>query len=67
MRTAGYCCYPVDDRQILAQDRFTERIDQGERLFSFTLSGLSRESQLQNVELESQLIHQKSMSVCYFP
>ena len=32
-RTSAYCAHPIENRQILRQDRFGERIDQGERLW----------------------------------
>lgn len=67
LRTSGYCCHPVDDRQILPQDRFTGRFDQGERIFHFYLSASRVQTRLKQVELEAQRIIQSPMAICYFP
>src|SRR5690606_9867752 len=37
INSSAYCAHPIDDRQILEDDRFNYRIDVGERQFSFVL------------------------------
>ena len=38
LRSSAYSALPLGDRELLRQDRFTERIDQGERTFTFWLN-----------------------------
>ena len=35
MRSPAYSAHPINDRDVLPQDRYIPRIDQGERLFTF--------------------------------
>ncbi len=67
LRGAAYCAHPIDDRQLLPVDRCSERMDQGQRDFSFVLNASALESRLENIEQESSRIHQPCQIVCYFP
>jgi len=38
LRSPAYAAHPIGDRDLVPQDRFTARIDQGERIFRFWLN-----------------------------
>lgn len=38
LRTATYCAHPIGDRPLLPTDRYTKKIDMGERNFAFRLT-----------------------------
>lgn len=42
VRGVTYCAHPIGDRQLLPQDRFTKKIDQGENNYSFRLTVTNR-------------------------
>ncbi|MFU0801498.1 MAG: Alpha-mann-mid domain-containing protein [Xylanivirga thermophila] len=67
IRTAAYCAHPYEEREILPQDRFTPRIDQGERNFEFYISCSELNERMSDIEFESALIHQAPMAVSFFP
>ncbi|MHB1485663.1 MAG: glycoside hydrolase family 38 N-terminal domain-containing protein [Saccharofermentanales bacterium] len=67
MRSAAYCAHPINDRQILAQDRFNERIDQGERILDFYINASDFSSRMHDIESESSYIQEPPMAVCFFP
>ena len=37
LRGATYCAHPIEDRELIPDDRYTDKIDLGERHFSFRL------------------------------
>ena len=67
LRGAAYCAHPIEDRRILPPDRFSERMDQGERLFSFVLKASATAERVAAMERESQVHQQPCQIVCYFP
>jgi len=67
LRSAAYCAHPIGGRKTLPQDRFNERIDQGERIFDFYINASDFASRMENIEKESALIHEKPYAVCFFP
>ncbi|MBR2024196.1 MAG: hypothetical protein IKA02_00120, partial [Clostridia bacterium] len=42
VRGATYCAHPIGERQLIPNDRFTKKIDQGENAYSFRLTVLDR-------------------------
>lgn len=42
VRGVTYCAHPIGDRQLLPQNRFTKKIDQGENNYSFRLTVTNR-------------------------
>ncbi len=67
LQSAAYSAHPIADRPILPQDRFSPRIDQGERDFSFEINVSDYASRRRDIEAESLLVHQKPMALNYFP
>jgi len=67
LRSAAYCAHPIEGRTILPQDRFSPRIDIGERIFSFTLNGGAKEELLRNVEMEAAFVNEQPVALSYFP
>jgi len=67
VRSPAYCGHPIADRQIVPQDRFTPRMDQGERLYTFRINASDLAGRLAAIDRESQLLNQKPMSLSFFP
>lgn len=67
LRSPAYCGHPIKDRPITPQDRFTARIDQGERLYVFRLQGGALAERLESVDREALLLNQKPMALSFFP
>ncbi len=67
IRGAGYTAHPINDRVILPQDRFSPRIDQGERLYSFLLAGGTTEDRTENVAREAQQFNEAPYALSFFP
>lgn len=68
LRSPAYAGHPVDDiTPIVRQDRFTQRMDQGEHLFRFRINAGPISERLGSVDLESRLLNNSFMSLCCFP
>lgn len=66
LRSAAYAGHPIHDRPIVPQDRYSPRIDQGERLFRFWINAGPRSERLDRIDREA-LIHNEApfaMSFC---
>ena len=62
-RGTTYCAHPIDDRQLLPNDRYTKKMDQGEHNYSFRLCVCKRE------ELERRALEytRKPLAIQAFP
>jgi len=67
LRSPAYTGHPIGDREIVPQDRFTARIDQGERLFRFWLNGGPAQERLQHVDREALVHNERPMALSFFP
>lgn len=67
LQSAAYTAHPIGDRKLLPQDRFSMRIDQGERDFEFVINASDLKTRRKKVDLESLLVHQKPLAMNYFP
>ena len=67
LNAAAYTAHPVDDRPILKQDRFTERMDMGERDFRFILNASCKEERIRNIEFENRVHQEEPYVMNYFP
>lgn len=67
LRSAGYTAHPIDDRIILPQDRFSPRMDQGERVFCFELCGGSAEERIENISREALIFNEPPYALSFFP
>jgi alpha-mannosidase len=67
LRSPAYTGHSLPNRTILSQDRFTPRIDQGERLFRFWINGGDAASRLAAVDREALVCNEKPMALSCFP
>lgn len=66
LRSSGYSGHPIQKRPIMAQDRYSSRIDQGERLYRFWFNGGSFE-RMNKVEKEALALNEKPFVLSFFP
>jgi alpha-mannosidase len=67
LRSPAYSGHPIGDRTIVPQDRYTPRIDQGERLFRFWLNAGPAAKRLAVVDREALSHNEKPMALSFFP
>ncbi len=67
LRGAAYTAHPIHNRVILPQDRFSPRIDQGERLYRFVLEGGTAEERMENVSRQAQQLNEAPYALSFFP
>ncbi|MEN6304048.1 MAG: glycoside hydrolase family 38 C-terminal domain-containing protein [Armatimonadia bacterium] len=67
LRSPAYSGHPIGDREIVPQDRFTARIDQGERIFRFWLKAGPVQERLEAVDREALAHNEKPMALSFFP
>ncbi len=67
LRSPAYCAHPWGDREILPQDRYNPRIDQGERLFTFWVNAGEWESRLEQIDREAIAHNEKPYALSFFP
>ncbi len=67
LRSAAYTGHPIGDRPIVPQNRFTPRIDQGERLFRFWITAGDTASRLEQVDREAAVHNEAPFAVSFFP
>jgi alpha-mannosidase len=67
LRSAGYSVHPIRDRVPVPQDRFSPRMEQGERSFRFWLNGGQRHKRMKAVEREALAKNEKPMALSFFP
>lgn len=67
LRSAAYSCHPINDRPYLPQDRFSPRIDQGERVFRFQLEAGAAGERLARVDREATAFGEQPMALSFFP
>ncbi len=67
LRSPGYTAHPIDERQILPQDRYSPHVDQGERLYRFALLGGSADSLLPAAGRRADEFGEAPMVLSFFP
>ena len=67
LRSPAYAGHPFFDRPIVEQDRYTPRIDQGERVFRFWLNAGSLDERLSAVDREALVHNEKPYALSFFP
>lgn len=67
LRSPAYAAHPIQDRPILPTDRYSPRIDQGERLFRFWLQGGPVDERLEAVDREALALNERPMALSFFP
>ncbi len=64
---AAYAAHPIAGRPLLAQDRLTPRMDQGQREFSFRLFGGAAETVMRDIERQALLVNEEPFALQMFP
>lgn len=67
LRSPGYCALPVLDRPILPQDRYSDRMDQGERIFNFRFNAGNLKQRLEVIDREALVHNEKPAVLCFSP
>ena len=67
MRSPAYSCHPWNDKIFLADDRFSARHDQGERVFRFWCNGGPARERLGGIDREAQARNEAPVALSFFP
>lgn len=67
LRSPAYCGHPIEDRTIMPQDRFSPRIDQGERLYTFWLNAGPAQDRMEAIDREALVHNEKPFILSFFP
>ncbi|BBI35196.1 glycoside hydrolase family 38 N-terminal domain-containing protein [Cohnella abietis] len=67
LRSPGYCAHPINDRAIVMQDRFSPRIDQGERQYTFWFNAGALEERRTVVDREADAHNERPYALSFFP
>lgn len=67
LRSPGYSGHPILERTIMPQDRYSSRIDQGERLYKFWFDGGKSDSLLTDLDRRSLAKNEKPFVLSFFP
>ncbi|SEN77160.1 alpha-mannosidase [Paenibacillus sp. OV219] len=67
LRSPSYTAHPIMDRPLIVQDRFSPRIDQGEREFTYWLNGGCADERLSAVDREATLHNEVPYALSFFP
>jgi alpha-mannosidase len=67
LRSPAFSAHPVLDNEILPKDRFTPRIDQGERIFRFWVNGGPITERLNSIGNEALAHNEKPFVLSFFP
>ncbi len=67
LRSPAYSGHPIEDRPIVPQDRFTPRIDQGERIFRFWLNAGPAGERLTAIDREALSKNERPYALSFFP
>ena len=67
LRSPGYAAHPILDRPIMPQDRFSPRIDQGERSFTFWMNAGPGKERRERVDREALAHNERPFALSFFP
>ncbi len=67
LRSPAYAALPISDRPLVRQDRYSPRIDQGERLFRFWLNAGPRKERLDRVDREALVQNERPFALSFYP
>ncbi len=67
INSSAYCAHPINDREILETDRYNNRIDLGERQFSFIICSGDANDVTEEIGFKSMMLHEKPYVMNYFP
>ncbi|NQT58205.1 MAG: alpha-mannosidase [Bacteroidetes bacterium] len=67
LRSPAYSAHPLGDREIVRKDRYTPRIDHGERIFNFRIQGGGCDEVLTHIDREAQEWAESPYALSVFP
>jgi len=67
LRSSAYSGHSIKDRPIVPQDRFTPRIDQGERMFRFWFNAGPLQNRMESVDREAIVKNERPFALSFFP
>lgn len=67
VRTPAYCCLPIQERDRLAGDRFSEHMDGGQHLYRFSLFGGKERAVLDGADRRAQALNALCFCLPFFP
>ncbi len=67
MRSPAYTGHQIADRPIVRDDRYTPRIDQGERLFRFWINGGPHAARMGQIDREALTHNETPVALSFFP
>lgn len=67
LRSASYTGHPIGSRDICPQDRFSPKIDQGERVFRFWLNAGTARNRFETIDREAMSVSEKPFVLSFFP
>ena len=67
LRSAAYACHPISDRELIPQDRFMPRIDQGERVFQLWINAGPTAERIKSVDREAQAHNEQPYALAFSP
>ena len=67
LRSAAYSAHPIDDRELIRQDRYTDRMDQGLREFSFRVVFGASEQVFPAIPAQAALFNEKPYAINLYP
>jgi alpha-mannosidase len=67
LRSPAYSGHPISDRDVVPQDRFTPRSDQGERFYRFWINAGPAPERLAVVDREALVKNEQPFALSFFP
>jgi alpha-mannosidase len=67
LRSPAYSCLPINDRSLLPEDRFTPRIDQGEREYTIWINAGPADKRMEKIDREAMTKNEKPFVLSFFP
>ena len=67
LRSPAFTGHPIGERQIIEQDRYTPRMDQGERIFKFWMNGGKTKEIMESIDREALSKNEKPYALSFFP
>ncbi|MGC9347920.1 MAG: glycoside hydrolase family 38 C-terminal domain-containing protein, partial [Anaerolineae bacterium] len=67
LRSPAYAGHPIGERPVVPQDRFTPRIDQGERQYRFWFNGGPKRERLVAIDREALVKNEEPFALSFFP
>ncbi|MCQ2456602.1 MAG: alpha-mannosidase, partial [Clostridia bacterium] len=67
LRSPGYTAHPVDDRQIMPQDRYMPYVEQGERLYHFCFIFGETHEVRESTPRAASAFNEQPMAISFFP